>query len=306
MSRWNSRCIQCAGGRRDRRTSRSAVVLLGLAALVAAARVDAQTPDAPTPLQRLRANREARSNLERRTWQVDGVEREALLFIPPAAKSQPAPVVFAFHGHGGNMQNAAGMFRMHLVWPEAIAVYMQGLNTPGMLTDPEGKRPGWQSRPGAQEDRDLKFFDAVLASLRAEGLVDDRRLYATGHSNGGGFTYLLWRTRGEQFAAFAPSAAAGPGAEWLNQIRALPPRPVLHLAGEQDPLVRFDWQQRTMEQLRKINGCEPTGREWAPNCTLYSSAQGTPVVTLIHAGAHNFPTEAPELFARFFREHARP
>jgi polyhydroxybutyrate depolymerase len=48
------------------------------------------------------------------------------------------------------------------------------------------------------------------------------------------------------------------------------------------------------------------GKEWAPQCTLYPSKNGTPVVTLIHPGAHNFPAEAPELFVKFFKEHAKP
>jgi hypothetical protein len=34
---------------------------------------------------------------------------------------------------------------------------MQGLNTPRALTDPEGKRPGWQKTFG-QGDRALKSF----------------------------------------------------------------------------------------------------------------------------------------------------
>jgi polyhydroxybutyrate depolymerase len=204
------------------------------------------------------------------------------------------------------MQRAAAMFDYHHVWPEAIVVYMQGLNTPGRLTDPEGKKPGWQHSWGAQEDRDLKFFDAVLASLKADYRVDERRIYSTGHSNGGGFTYLLWRTRGDVFAAVAPSAAAGPGNEWTRHLAALKPKPVMHLAGEQDPLVKYEWQLKGMEELRKINGCEAMGTEWGKWCTLYPSKTGTPVITLVHSGGHNFPPEAPELFVKFFKEHAKP
>src|SRR5687768_13981889 len=99
----------------------------------------------------------AADTLNRREWDIDGVTREALVYIPPGAKANNSPLVFAFHGHGGSMQGAARMFHIHELWPEAIAVYMQGLNTPGQLTDPEGKRPGWQRRPGDQADRDLKF-----------------------------------------------------------------------------------------------------------------------------------------------------
>jgi polyhydroxybutyrate depolymerase len=72
-------------------------------------------------------------------WNIEGVTREALVYVPPAAKTTPSPVVFAFHGHGGTMKGAATTFAYHRHWPEAIAVYMQGLNTPGALTDPEGK-----------------------------------------------------------------------------------------------------------------------------------------------------------------------
>ena len=76
----------------------------------------------------------------RMEWNVEGVTREALVYVPAAARP-PTPVVFAFHGHGGTMKNAAAHFGCHRLWPEAIAVYMQGLNTPGTLTDPKRTRP---------------------------------------------------------------------------------------------------------------------------------------------------------------------
>ena len=134
---------------------------------------------------------QAAENLTRREWKVDGVVREGLVYVPAQARTNATPVVFAFHGHGGSMRNAARSFGYHALWPEAIVVYLQGLNTPGRLTDPDGKKPGWQSGIGDQSDRDLEFFDTVLASLQREARVDDKRIYATGHSNGGSFTYLL-------------------------------------------------------------------------------------------------------------------
>jgi len=237
--------------------------------------------------------------LQRMEFKVEGVARETLVYAPPAAKTTNTPLVFVFHGHGGNSRNAVRSFGMNRHWPEAISVYMQGLNTPGRLTDPEGKKPGWQARIGDQQDRDLKFFDALLARLKQDYNVDEKRIYCTGHSNGGGFTYLLWAARGEVFAAVAPSAAA---AVPQLQIR-LKPKPAFHLAGEKDPLVKFEWQQMTMNAVRRLNGCEAEGKEWAKSCTLYLSKSGTPFVTFIHPGGHGFPAEAPALMVKFFKEH---
>jgi polyhydroxybutyrate depolymerase len=240
--------------------------------------------------------------LTHRTWTVEGTVREALLYVPPQARSQATPVVFAFHGHGGSMHNAARSFGYHTQWPAVIVVYPQGLHTPGRLTDPEGKQAGWQASAGDQGNRDLKFFDAVLASLKADYAVDGRRVYATGHSNGGGFTYLLWAERGDVLAAVAPSAAVD-----ARSLPKLKPKPVLQIAGEQDPLVKFAWQQQMVAALRKLNQCGD-GRSWLgePGCTVYESKLGAPVVTFIHPGNHQFPAAAPAIIVKFFQQHSQP
>src|SRR4051812_14847567 len=82
-----------------------------------------------------------------RTWDVDGVKREALVYTPAKKTEGKLPLVFDFHGHGGTARLAARTHRFQEDWPEAVVVYMQGLNTPGKLTDPEGKKSGWQSGP---------------------------------------------------------------------------------------------------------------------------------------------------------------
>ena len=84
---------------------------------------------------------------------IDFDSREALISVPEKAKTEPTPVVFGFHGHGGSMKNAARSFRYQELWPEAIVVYMQGLKTPGQLTDPEGLRAGRQSHAVSIENR---------------------------------------------------------------------------------------------------------------------------------------------------------
>jgi len=233
---------------------------------------------------------------QRWEFTVDGVAREALAYLPAAAKEKPTPVVFVFHGHGGTARNAVRSFAINQHWPEAISVYMQGLNTPGRLTDPQGKAPGWQKTLGDQEDRDLKFFDAVLARLKQDYKVDEKRIFATGHSNGGGFTYLLWAERGAIFAAVAPSSGMS-----IESLHKLKPKPALHIAGEADPLVKFAWQKRTIDIVRKLNGCDPEGKPWDKYCTLYPSKTGTPFVAYVHPGGHALPAGAPALIVKFFK-----
>ncbi len=238
------------------------------------------------------------SSLERLTWTVDGVTREALIHVPAKVRTGGAPLVFAFHGHGGSMTQASRSFPIHEKWPEAIVVYPQGLPTAGQLTDPKGERAGWQGRVGTEGDRDLKFFDVMLADLRRRHAIDTRRIYSTGHSNGGGFTYLLWAERGDVFAAFAPSSALlGRG------FQKFKPKPVLHIASPQDELVKFTWQQRMLDYVLKLNGCAAFKPD-AMGYTAYPSKSGNDVAVYLHAGGHKYPSEtAPELIVKFFQAH---
>lgn len=231
---------------------------------------------------------------ERTEWKLGDDAREALVFAP-TKKSDAPPLVFAFHGHGGTMKSASKSFGIHEEWPEAVVVYPQGLPTPGK-TDPDGKKPGWQKTVGDQGDRDLKFFDAMLESMKEKHKVG--RVFAMGHSNGGGFTYLLWAARPDTFAAIAPSAA---GAGGLRNAKDLKPIPVFHAASEKDTVVPFEGQKKTLDAIRKLNECGD-GKEWDQGCTIYESEKGAPVVVFLHDGGHKYPKEAPALIVKFFRE----
>ncbi|MGL6074210.1 MAG: alpha/beta hydrolase family esterase [Fimbriiglobus sp.] len=231
-------------------------------------------------------------------WKVDGVKRTGLVVIPNGEASKAKPVVFAFHGHGGTAKFAARSFRLHEEWPEAIVVYLDGLPTK-TKNDSEGTRSGWQPRAGVNENRDLKFFDVVLAQLKKEQTVDEKRIYATGHSNGGLFTYLLWAERPDVFAGFAPCAAVLAGLP-----RDMKPKPCLHLVSESDTIVPFQSQQRTMDAVRKLNQCEgePTKKD---KLTTYKSKVEAEFVEFRHDGGHKYPSDGSKVIVEFFQRHVK-
>src|SRR5207237_7121821 len=142
----------------------------------------------------LSAHTRAPPRAETMTWKVDADTRRAIVYAPAKSAGGGAPLVLSFHGHGDNMQNFQHT-DMHLVWPEAIVVYFEG------LPSRRDGLSGWQVETGQDEDRDLKLVDAALTSLRKRFDVDDRRIYSTGFSNGANFTYLLWSARPAVFAA---------------------------------------------------------------------------------------------------------
>ncbi len=213
------------------------------------------------------------------TFNIQGSERKAIVIAP--TKPNGAPVIFAFHGHGGNMRNAQRSFLMEKEWPEAIVIYMEGLPT-ASVNDPAGAKNGWQTRLGAQNDRDLAFFDAVWKKIKTQYKPDEKRVFAMGHSNGGRFTYLLWAERPSIFKSFAPSGSPSSGLK-------LSPKPAFHALGETDQIVNPENQKRTVEGLKEMNGCEKNGKIIAEYTTLYKGKNGNDIETYIHPGGHNYP-----------------
>jgi|GEM_PF-234286 len=234
----------------------------------------------------------------RMTWIVDGVEREALVFAPTAESPRGThPLIFAFHGHGGNMKGAS-QWGLHGHWPQAIVVYPQGLDTPSVL-DPKGRKPGWQRLAGDQGDRDVRFTDAMLATMRQKFKVDDRRVFATGFSNGAFFTLLLWIERRDTFAAFAIVAGALDASQHLTMAK-----PVLHIGGKKDPLVTPAKFEPTIAAERQVDGALGQGQSCGADCTRYIGSKAE-VRTLIHAGGHIYPPTAAESTIAFFKQAAQ-
>jgi len=224
---------------------------------------------------------------------VGDTKRTALVDAPATTPKDGLPVVLCFHGHGGNMRQAARSFEVSKHWPEALVVYPQGLATV-TARDPKGERAGWQNREGLSQDRDLKFVDQLLVNLGKKYRINRKRIFAMGHSNGGGFTYLLMRARPAVFAGFGPSAANGSPGRGVA-------KPTFHMAGRNDPLVTFAAQERTLDALYAKSNLTGVKEAWSKECTYHPSKSGTPVATYITDARHEFQKAAVPYMVRFFK-----
>lgn len=231
------------------------------------------------------------------TFTVDGVAREALVFPGRgAAPKEGRPLVLAFHGHGGGMRQAARSFDVQDLWPEATVIYPQGLPTKGM-TDPQGTRNGWQQNAGDEGDRDLKFVDAIFAAQRG---YDLRRVYAMGHSNGGRFTYLLWATRPDRFAAYGPSSSPA-----VRLVASFRPAPAFVTAGEADNIVPFFTQKATIDRLAQLDGADLARGTKTGYVTLAKGANDVELGTYVSPLGHAFPHDAVVATVELFKRHAK-
>lgn len=174
---------------------------------------------------------------------VKGVERSYLLHIPPSSDhAKKWPVVVMFHGGGGTAKAAM----RETGWAEKadkegfLAVFPEG-------TSPDAFRPGrfrdnpqtWNDgsrRPNVGAARlevaDVEFVSMMLSDLTARFSVDERRIYATGFSNGASMTFRVARELSRILAAAAPVA----GADWLDGKTPERPIPILYITGTADPL----------------------------------------------------------------------
>lgn len=234
------------------------------------------------------------------TYTVDGTRRTGLIF--PNTASAPAtgtPLVFVFHGHGGTAQFVARRFRLHELWPQAIVVYMQGLPGVAGITDQAGEKPGWQKNPGEVGDRDVKFVDVALAEIQKQYKVDAHCIYALGHSNGARFVNVLWKMRGNIFAAFCSASAQGG-----LLLRDVVPRSIFMIAGEKDPLVPYQTQVLSVDLVRKRLQTDSSKAVTKGYARFEPGINGTELVTYLHPGGHEFPADALPLAVAFFQRHS--
>jgi polyhydroxybutyrate depolymerase len=132
-----------------------------------------------------------------------GLDRTYQLHLPQDYRGdRPWPLVVAFHGRGNTGAGTEEFSKLSTL--PAVVAYPNGVIGTG-----DGDRQAWQgasyAAPGVD---DVAFTGDLLDSLEGTLCIDQRRVYATGKSNGAGFTGILACRMADRFAAIAPVAGA--------------------------------------------------------------------------------------------------
>ena len=252
-----------------------------------------------------------------RTVEVEGMRRTYLVHVPPRYDpATPTPVVLAFHGGGANADSMVAFSGLNEKADDAgfIAVYPAGSGRlPRMLTFNAGNCCG---HAATNDVDDVAYTRALLDDLAAVANVDQRRVFATGMSNGAMMTYRLASELSDRIAAIAPIG----GPMGTEDCRPERPVPVMHFHGDADEFAPFgggkgrgpsgtDFHsvEHSIDAWVAANGCDetPTTTRLADReddgttvrqVRYGSGRDGAEVVlVVIEGGGHTWPGREPRL-----------
>lgn len=224
-----------------------------------------------------------------RTIMSNGVERTYFLKIPSNYDPMiPYPLIFGFHGASGDYTSfTEGYYDFQdVVGEEAIMVFPNGLPNEAGLTQ-------WH------HESDLVFFDDLFDELQSNLCFDTRKVFATGHSAGGGFTHALGCKRGDILRAIAPVAGS-----LLDYESCSGQVGVIQIHGGNDRVVPMGLIRPARDYWIAINGCDKAGAQEGvdPICEAYSQCDtGFPVEYCEHDGGHEWPDFASDAIWNFFQ-----
>jgi polyhydroxybutyrate depolymerase len=239
---------------------------------------------------------------------VDGIKREYIVHLPANFNSQKKhPLVLVFHGGGGTAQNSIPFYGMNAVSDTAgfIVVYPNGID--------KGWNDGRSVKKHSQDD--IGFIRQLLQRLSQDYPVDEQRIFSTGISNGGFFSFALAYHLSDKIRAIAPVCATI-AKDIFDSYQPTKPIGLLLINGTQDPLVPYEGGKvggrlmnrgqcaSTVETIAKfiqLNGCTKNATQSAmlnadasDGCTatrFVYSCNGSQWVQLIkiEGGGHTWP-----------------
>lgn len=176
------------------------------------------------------------AQLTNETIDVDGVQREFLLYLPTGfdASTETLPLVIIYHGLGGNAsQMTTAGFNQIADTARIIVMYPEGL--------PNGfGQAAWNNGTGASSSaNDLGFTSKMMDLAVLQYNADNSRLYCTGFSMGSIMSYHLACNMNQRVAAIGCMAGTMATSDIANCVPTYS-TPVIHLHGTADPTVPYD------------------------------------------------------------------
>lgn len=167
----------------------------------------------------------------------DGLERTFFVHLPQHySNSITYPTIFVMHGGGAlGYEGVEGQSQLSELSDieNFIVVYPEGLEQLGFRTWNAGDCCPSASAIGTD---DIGFINALLEKLKMELSINDRKVYATGFSNGGQLAYKLANHYPHKFAAV--SAVAGVLQDFpFNPTRKVP---IIHFHSYQDSTAPYN------------------------------------------------------------------
>ncbi|CAN5910421.1 PHB depolymerase family esterase [soil metagenome] len=175
------------------------------------------------------------------------------------------PVIFAFHGDGGDGESMRGAKLEQAAAGGAIIVY------------PDGPNQTWDLETPPAQNRDYAFFDAIVADLKTKLCVDEKRVFAFGFSRGAFFSNQLGCFRGDVLRGVAANSGGGPysndGNDFDQNGFFKCPKPAvaaLIIHGESDGDVPYSAGVKSRDHWRLRNACGTATKAYAPSpCVTY-------------------------------------
>jgi polyhydroxybutyrate depolymerase len=165
----------------------------------------------------------------------DNLQRDYIIHVPSSYDINTAvPLVFCLHGYGGDSFSMS-YTNFNFVSDTAgfIVVYPQGTLLQGTTHWNVG---GWTN---SSTTDDVSLIDFLIELISQDYNLNQDRIYATGMSNGGFFSFLLGCQMSNKFAAVA-SVTGSMTTETFNECNPERALPILQIHGTDDSIVTYN------------------------------------------------------------------
>ena len=165
-----------------------------------------------------------------------GLVRDFIVYIPESyTHESSSSILFAFHGFGGsnNQIMYSSDFNSIAERENFIVVYPQGSSFFGF---PHWNVGGWTN---SSTTDDVSLIDFLIELISQDYNLNQGRIYATGMSNGGFFSFLLGCQMSNKFAAVA-SVTGSMTTETFNECNPGRELPILQIHGTDDSIVTYN------------------------------------------------------------------